>query len=216
MHLGFKDADIAAHIGITQPALSVLKATPQFQSIMIEVTTGILSQDSQQVARTREYQLEQLTDMVPMALDNLRRFQYHPKAEIALKASLEVLDRQGDHAKVSRTDIHVDNNFDFTNVNAIGNNIMAVLKGQGVPVIPSALDSAPDPQNSTHNIDTGKIASSEGEVLEPEEDVLTRALKEFSKTADESRKQVIDMAEKVDEKTLDAIDSAKNKHYTIN
>src|SRR6185312_14690693 len=62
------DGEIAAFIGITQPALSVLKTTSEFKNAMISLSTGLITQEHQAIARTIEYQREEIADMVPMAL----------------------------------------------------------------------------------------------------------------------------------------------------
>jgi len=185
------DAEIARHIGITQAAFSVLKTTGYFKTVMINLSTGILSQETQAVARTIEYQREEIADMVPLALQNLRRIALSSKPELALKASLEILDRDGKHSKVSRTSVTVENHVDLSVVNATGNNILNILKAHAPEAIPE------DPNNPTTINGT----------LAPEQDINS-VLDEFTRNAKDAKAQVNAMADVVTEVTLETIDSA--------
>lgn len=185
------DAEIARHIGITQAAFSVLKTTGYFKSTMITLSTGILSQETQAIARTIEYQREEIADMVPMALQNLRKIALGNKPELALKASLEILDRDGKHSKVSRTSVLVENHVDLNVVNATGNNILNILRG----VAPEAIPTDPNAQI----LDPLAIT--------PEQD-MNSVLAEFTRSAADASKQVDLMADVVTEETLETISSA--------
>lgn len=182
-----KDSDIAAHIGITQAAFSVLKTTKEFKSAMIELNTGIISQNTQLVARSEEYQREEIADMIPLALQNLRNAALSKNPQIALKASLEILDRDGKHAKVSRTSVTLEQHVDISNVTSIGNNIMNILKG-----------SAPEslPQN--------KIIDATQPMAEA---VVEDVLAEFTRSASDADKQVNSMADVITEETLEFIEA---------
>ena len=181
------DKEIASHIGITQAAFSVLKTTNQFKSAMIELSTGIISQETQAVARSIEYQREEIADMVPLALQNLRNLVLHKNPQIALKATQEILDRDGKHSKVSRSSITVENHVDMSTVNNIGNNILNILRAkapESIPIIIEGNDTA--------------IA----------EDIANTAMSEFTRSAADAGKQVADMADVITEETLETIEAA--------
>lgn len=125
----FSNEQIAQQMGINPQTLVHLKQTKAFQNAMIEIKTGIISQENLEVARVHEAQREELADMVPMALMNLRKFALSSNPVVALKANLEILDRDGNHSKVSRTSVVLDPSVDLDSVNAVGNNILNVLKG---------------------------------------------------------------------------------------
>lgn len=178
------DKDIAAHIGITQAAFSVLKSTKQFKAAMIELSTGIISQETQAVARHHEYQREEIADMVPLALQNLRNMALSKKPEIALKASLEILDRDGKHSKVSRTSVTLEQHVDLSTTNNIAANILNILKSAAPEQIPT-----------------------DATIIDAE-DMAQQAMAEFTRPASEATKQVESMAETITEDTLKIIESS--------
>jgi hypothetical protein len=177
------DKDIAAHIGITPAAFSVLKGTQQFKQAMIELSTGIIAQDTQAVARSHVYQKEEIADMVPLALQNLRNLALSNKPELRLKASLEILDRDGKHSKVSRTSVTVEQHVDLSTTNNIANNILGILRSQAPEQIPS-------------------------DMIIDAEDVASKAMNEFTRSASDADKQVEQMAETITEDTLKIIEAS--------
>lgn len=175
------DADIARQIGISQPAFSVLKTTAEFKRQMITLATGIIDQETAAICRTIETQREMIAEMVPEALMQLRKFALHPKPEIALKASLEILDRDGKHSKVSRTSVTVENHIDLSTTNAMGNNILNILRSNAPTSIPDILDAT--------------VAADS-------------VMSEFTRTAADASKQVENMADVITEETLETIEAA--------
>jgi hypothetical protein len=65
--------------------------------------------------------------MVPMALQKLKELVLSSNQQIALKASADVLDREGTHAKVSRSAIDIKEQVNLTTTNIIAQNIRDVL-----------------------------------------------------------------------------------------
>lgn len=201
------DAQIAAQIGISQPAFSILKSTDEFKKTMIFISTGIASQDQAAVAKNAEYQREQLADMVPVALNKIRDLVMHSKPEIALKAAIEVLDRDGKNIKVSRSSVTVENHVDFNVVNAVGNNILNILKAQ-----PASNASA---EKNTIDISSGEtidsltgVSSSDIDSSISSSSITEEVMNEFTRSASDAKKQVENMSEMITEETLETIDSA--------
>jgi hypothetical protein len=180
----YSNADIARHMGIHVQTLVMLKQTPEYKAKFIEVSTGVISQYDLDLRKTHENQREELADMVPMALMQLRKFALSANPSIALKANLEILDRDGNHSKVSRTSVTLEPTVDLAGVNAIGNNILNVLKGIGQD--PSAARVS------------GAVAGAEGSVADG-----------FTVSAKVANSQVNIMAETITEKTLEEIDLSK-------
>lgn len=127
----FSDADIARHIQITPAHFSLLKQTSEFKTRMMELRTGVMSQHNSDVLEDIDYQRQQMRAMVPQALSKLQSMMLSANEQIAFKATQEVLDREGTHAKVSRSviDIHKDVNHEQTDKTA--NEIFAILRGAG-------------------------------------------------------------------------------------
>jgi hypothetical protein len=184
------DADIARQIGITQPAFSILKTTNFFKSQMVSLATGIIDQETTAICRSHETQREMLAEMVPEALMQLRKFALSSNPAIALKANLEILDRDGNHSKVSRTSVTVENHIDLSAVNVTGNNILNILK----QVSPASIPSSVSPEE---NVVAGQVA----------DDIMAS----FTKSAADSKTQVSAMADVITEETLETIESASSK-----
>jgi hypothetical protein len=178
----YSNADIARHMGIHVQTLVMLKQTPEYKAKFIEVSTGVISQYDLDLRKTHENQREELADMVPMALMQLRKFALSANPSIALKANLEILDRDGNHSKVSRTSVTLEPTVDLAGVNAIGNNILNVLKG---------------------------IAPERSEVNKHEQNTSGGAADGFTVSAKVANAQVNIMAETITEKTLEEIDLSK-------
>lgn len=135
----FSDNDIARHIGITPAHFSLLKQTPEFKTRMLELRTGVISQHNTDVLEDVSYQHEQMKAMVPQALLKLQELMLSSNQAISFKATQEVLDREGTHAKVSRSSIDFHSDVDHKQTDKTANEIFAILRGEPTP--------APAPQN---------------------------------------------------------------------
>jgi hypothetical protein len=124
-------AQIAQQIGVDTMTLSNMKQTKQFQAAMIEIRTGVISQENLALARTLDAQKEELADMVPTALMRLRELALSSNPSIALRAVGEILDRDGNHSKVSRTSVTLEQHTDMSGANKTALDIMDVLRSGG-------------------------------------------------------------------------------------
>lgn len=123
----FSNEQIAAFIGIHVQTLIYLKQTPEFKSRMIGLQTGLIEQHDIAIRQDEEFQTQELKSMVPVALQKLKELILSGNQHIALKATQDVLDREGTHAKVSRTAIDVKEQVNLNVVNQVAANIMNVL-----------------------------------------------------------------------------------------
>jgi hypothetical protein len=103
----FSNDQIAAFIGINVQTLILLKQTPEFQARMISLATGVMEQHNNAIREDEEYQHQELKSMVPMALQKMKELMLSSNQHIALRASGDILDREGTHAKVSRSAIDI-------------------------------------------------------------------------------------------------------------
>jgi len=139
----YSNSEVASHIGVTPAYLSLLKQTPEFQSRMIEITTGITAQHDIDIREDVEFQKEELKSMVPMALQRLKVLALSRNENVALKANMEILDRNGEHAKVQRIAVEHKNELDHNRNQNIADEIMGVLRGQPLAPQPN-VDSVMD------------------------------------------------------------------------
>lgn len=138
---GIDNHTIANQIGIHVQTLIYLKQTPEFKAKMVEYQTGIVSQHNIDIREDVEFQKAELDGMVPMALMKLRELALSSNQAIALKASQDILQRQGDHAIVSRSKIDIREQIDLTATNKVSESILDVLRAQPSPAAPSQQDS---------------------------------------------------------------------------
>lgn len=124
---GFPNDMIAMHIGIHPQTLIYLKQTPEFKARMIALQTGVLEQHDLAIREDEEYQRQELKSMVPLALLKLKELAMSANQNIAYKASQDILDREGTHAKISRTAIDVKEQVNLNVVNQVASSIMDIL-----------------------------------------------------------------------------------------
>lgn len=177
----FDNNQIAAFINIHPQTLIYLKQTPEFKARMISLQTGIIEQHDLSIREDEEFQAQELKAMVPVALQKLKELLLSGNQNISLKALQDVLDREGTHAKVSRTAIDVKEQVNLNVVNQVAANILNVL--------------ANAPKSPT--------ASLEDKALEDE------VTAEFTRGATDSTSQLYEMEEEIAEKTLDDLDTKR-------
>jgi hypothetical protein len=131
---GFPNDMIAAHIGIHTQTLVYLKQTPEFKARMLALQTGVVETHNRQVLEDEEYQREQLRSMVPIALQKLQELAMSANQHIAYKASQDILDREGTHAKVSRTAIDIKEQVNLSVINQVAASIQDVLTAMPRPI----------------------------------------------------------------------------------
>jgi hypothetical protein len=123
----FSNEQVAAFIGIHPQTLIYLKQTPEFKARMISLQTGIIEQHSEAVRLDEEFQSQQLREMVPIGIQKLKELMLHGNPNVALKATQDLLDREGTHAKISRTAIDVKEQVNLNILDAVAQSIQNVL-----------------------------------------------------------------------------------------
>jgi hypothetical protein len=125
----YTDDMIANHIGVTKQYISQLKATKEFQNATIAVMSGLLSTENQQALESLAARRAELDAMVPMALMQLRNLALSRNPNIALRATQEILDREGNFAKVSKSSVELKTPEDLSNASKVGNEMLSILRG---------------------------------------------------------------------------------------
>jgi len=98
-----KQSEVAAHIGIDAQTLSTWQADPEWTNLYNQITTGILSSIDADLAEDITHQRLTLKRLVPTAIQNLAEMALQSaNPNLKLKASLEILDRDGHMSKVQR------------------------------------------------------------------------------------------------------------------
>lgn len=98
----YKDPEIAAFLKMTPAGLAQMKMDPEYDIMRMQVASGVASSAEEELLKDQEYKYEQLRNLVPQALTNLFDLARSQNEHIKLKATSEILDREGTIAKVSR------------------------------------------------------------------------------------------------------------------
>ena len=98
----YKDNVIAALLNMTPAGLAVLKQDPEYSEVRLQVLTGVVSDAEKTLLEDTRYKHEQLRELIPQAFQNLYDLARSQNEHIKLKASTEILDREGTMSKVSR------------------------------------------------------------------------------------------------------------------
>lgn len=98
-----KQSEVAAHIGVDIQTLSNWQSDPEWVNLHNQITTGILSSIDADLAEDITHQRLTLKRLVPLAIQNLAEMALQSaNPNIKLKASMEILDRDGHMSKVQR------------------------------------------------------------------------------------------------------------------
>lgn len=126
---GYTDEEIAYALRITKVYVSMLRRTPEYIAIRTEVNTGVLSEEDRHLREDINNVRAELRDMVPTALLALRDTIYdksNPK--LRFEAAKEILDREGSVAKVSRSEIKVRDEIDYSKHDSIATDLLEALQ----------------------------------------------------------------------------------------
>lgn len=95
--------DIAAHVGVAQQTVAQWMIDPDFVTRSNTIRSGILSHLDEQICEDVKLQRIELKRAVPIAMQSLIDLALQRgNAQVRLKASAEILDRDGHFSKVSR------------------------------------------------------------------------------------------------------------------
>ena len=98
-----KQSEVAQHIGVSPVTLSQWQGTMEWQDLHNQITTGILCTIDAELAEDITHQRLTLKRLVPTALQNLADLAIQTaNPSIRLKATQEILDRDGHFSKVQR------------------------------------------------------------------------------------------------------------------
>jgi len=104
-----KQAEVAKHIGVSPVTLSQWQTDPSWMDLHNQIVTGVLSHVDEDLAEDLTAQRLTLKRMIPLALQNLADLALQSSnPAIKLKATQEILDREGNHAKVTRMGLATD------------------------------------------------------------------------------------------------------------
>ena len=102
-NLGLTDAQIAFNIGLTPSGYAQMKLRPEYKRLRDQITTGVVGFLDQEMYGDIKFQRQYIRRLVPVALEGLAQAALQRNnAKLRLDACREILDRDGNFAKVSR------------------------------------------------------------------------------------------------------------------
>jgi hypothetical protein len=124
---GYTNEQIANHIRCTPQTIVLVRQLPEYHAKMIEVTSGITSLYDQDLRQDTDNAREELKSMVPSAMMVIRNALLSKNENIRLKAATEIFDREGSHAKISKSSVSITNAPEMRGDPSVVSNIMQLL-----------------------------------------------------------------------------------------
>lgn len=103
---GYSNVQIANMLNCDPQTVVLIRQTPEYHAKMVEISSGVVSQYDSQLRENVENMRDEMRSMVPSAMMVIRNA-VHGRygANIQFKAALEIADREGTNAKVSKSTV---------------------------------------------------------------------------------------------------------------
>lgn len=131
----YSNLQLAEFFDVNPQTIVVMKARPEYARLRATFITGILDTVAEESRLQVENQLAELKEMVPTSLLTLRSTLVrgnrvdasHSERRMALDAAKEVLNREGSFAAVSKTEVKVKDQRDFSEQAKLHDELSALL-----------------------------------------------------------------------------------------
>jgi len=131
----YSDTEIAFSLRITPQYVRMLKNTPEYVAAKVSAATNSLSQAEKDALSNLQSRREAMDDLVPEALQAIRDTIINSaNPTLRLKAAQDLLDRQGDLAKISRTEVSIPKNINLEEHDKNANALLEALRNINAPV----------------------------------------------------------------------------------
>jgi hypothetical protein len=127
---GYSNEQIANHLGINKQTVVLVRQLPEYHAKMMELASGVVSAYDQQLREDIDNSRAELRSMIPSSMMVIRDSilgKYGPN--LRFKAALEVMDREGTLAKVSKSSVAVEVKPNMQVDANVANNLMTLLAG---------------------------------------------------------------------------------------
>lgn len=125
---GFSNEQIANMLNCDKQTIVLIRQSPEYHAKMIEISTGVVSMYDQQLRENVDNMRDELRSMVPSSMMVIRNAicgRYGHQQQV--KCALEVMDREGTLAKVSKTSVSITDKPDISINPQVASNLMALL-----------------------------------------------------------------------------------------
>lgn len=125
---GFTNAQIANILGCHVQTIVIIRQMPEFHAKVVELQSGVLSHYDQTLRSNLDTSRQELKDMLPLALNVIKNAAMGKYGSaLAYKAAADIMDREGNLAKVSKTTVSLENIPNMSIDPLIASNLMALL-----------------------------------------------------------------------------------------
>jgi hypothetical protein len=128
------EAATATMLCISVPRLRTIKKSADYLKTRMRLTYGIVVDHEAKLAQVKEQRKDILTSMLPQALQVIANVINNPAPTLSEKklqvaVAQDIMDRQGDLAKISRTEVKPVSSFDWNPLDATNQSIFDVIRG---------------------------------------------------------------------------------------
>lgn len=124
---GYSNEQIGNMLHCTAQTVVLIRQLPEYHAKMIEVQSGITSPWDQQLREDTDTSRAEMKSMVPSAMMVIRNALLSKNENVRMKAAMEVFDREGTHAKVSKSSVALVTTPNMEVDANVASNIMALL-----------------------------------------------------------------------------------------
>ena len=146
--LQLTDKEIGKVLSCSGFMVRCLRQKPEYLMLRMELTTGISARAEDSVKTFAAFRRQAMVDMLPLAMRVVADTLMNSATPPALRAkmAIEVMDREGSHPKISRTDIHAKVEHDYANADGVSAELLSFMSQPGVtnevdPLIIRALEA---------------------------------------------------------------------------
>lgn len=125
--VGYTNEQIGNMLGVTAQTIVLIRQLPEYHAKAIELLSGVTSAWDLEIRQDAEATRAEMKSMVPSAMMVIRNALLSKNENIRVRAAMEVFDREGTHAKVSKSTVSVTNVPNMQADPSVVSNLMQLL-----------------------------------------------------------------------------------------
>ena len=105
---GYTNDQIGNMLGVTAQTVVLIRQLPEYHAKAMELLSGVTSHWDLEIRQDSEATRAEMKSMVPSAMMVIRNALLSKNENIRVRAAMEVFDREGTHAKVSKSSVTIE------------------------------------------------------------------------------------------------------------